>query len=154
MSGRGGRGAGIAVLVLVVLSMIARVAWSVITYLVVPVLVIERVGPIEAIKRSAGLLRRTWGEQLVSRFGFDLMVMIFAIPIVIVAVLLGVAIPAPVGVITAVAFGVVAMGLLVLVTAALRSISIAALYEYAATGSVPQLLPQEVIVNSWEPRSR
>jgi hypothetical protein len=136
-----------------VLSSIAQVAWSVITYLVIPVLVVEGVGPIEAIKRSASMVRRTWGEQLVSRFGFDIMVLIFTILIVIVAVVLALVVPAPVGVILAIAFGVIAMGALLLITAAMRAIYIAALYEYASSGSVPQLFPREVVTQSWQPRT-
>ncbi|MFQ6030647.1 MAG: DUF6159 family protein [Dehalococcoidia bacterium] len=147
----GGRG-GLLVLVLIILSSIARVAWSVITYLVVPVLVVEGVGPIEAIKRSAGMVRRTWGEQLVSRFGFDLMIIVFAIPIVLFAVIIAAVIPAPVGIFLAFAVGGIGIGLLLLVTAAMRAIYVAALYEYAANGSVPQLFPENVVINSWETR--
>ena len=139
-------------IVFMLLSTLLRVAWSVITYLVIPVLVVEKVGPIEAIKRSASLLKKTWGEQLVSNFGFDLMVIILAIPIVLVAVAIGIIIPAPVGVIIAVAIGVVGLGLLMLVTAALRAIYIAALYEYATSGSVPEVFPREVVADSWKPR--
>ena len=40
-------------------------AWSVVTFLVVPILVVEKKGPFEAVKESAALLRKTWGEQLV-----------------------------------------------------------------------------------------
>jgi len=40
-------------------------AWNLATFLVVPVLVAEEVGPFEAVKRSAQLLKRTWGEQIV-----------------------------------------------------------------------------------------
>ena len=47
-------------------------AWNLITYLVVPVLVVENVGPIEAVKRSALYLRRTWGEQVVGGAGMGL----------------------------------------------------------------------------------
>ena len=47
-------------------------AWNIATFLVVPVLAVEKVGPIEAIKRSAGLLRRTWGEQLVGNAGIGI----------------------------------------------------------------------------------
>ena len=47
-------------------------AWNLATYLVVPVLVVENIGPIEAIKRSANLLRRTWGEQIVGGAGMGL----------------------------------------------------------------------------------
>ena len=85
-SNRGGFGA----IALMITTWVLRGAWSVFTYLVIPVLVIEGVGPIEAIKRSAALLRKTWGEQLVSRFGFDLMVIIVGLPIVLVAVAIGI----------------------------------------------------------------
>src|SRR5204863_3398010 len=40
-------------------------AWNVSTYLVVPILVIENVNPVDAVKRSIELLKKTWGEQLV-----------------------------------------------------------------------------------------
>jgi hypothetical protein len=49
-------------------SSIAGMAWNLATYLVVPVLVIEDVGPLEAVKRSANLLKKTWGEQIVGNF--------------------------------------------------------------------------------------
>src|SRR5829696_8028247 len=35
-------------------------AWTILTFLVVPVLVVEKVGPVTAIKRSGALLRKTW----------------------------------------------------------------------------------------------
>src|SRR5690606_23304734 len=38
--------------------------WNLITFLVIPVLVIEGVGPIEGIKRSGSLLKSTWGENV------------------------------------------------------------------------------------------
>src|SRR5262245_58261002 len=48
-----------------IVSAILGTAWSVITFFVVPVLVVEKVGPIEAIRRSVSILRKTWGEALV-----------------------------------------------------------------------------------------
>jgi Family of unknown function (DUF6159) len=38
--------------------------WSLVTFLVVPVLAFEGIGPIEAIKRSAHLFRDRWGQQV------------------------------------------------------------------------------------------
>jgi hypothetical protein len=38
--------------------------WSLITFLVVPVLAFENIGPIDAIKRSAHLFRQRWGQQV------------------------------------------------------------------------------------------
>ncbi|HUJ00068.1 MAG TPA: DUF6159 family protein [Usitatibacter sp.] len=46
------------------------VAWSVATFLVVPVIVARRdMGPVEAVKESAYLLRSTWGENLLGQAG-------------------------------------------------------------------------------------
>jgi hypothetical protein len=38
--------------------------WSLVTFLVVPVLAFEGIGPIDAIKRSAALFRQRWGQQV------------------------------------------------------------------------------------------
>jgi hypothetical protein len=73
---RGGIGGQIA-------SLIGGVAWGLATFFVIPVLVTEGVGPIEAIKRSSGLLRQTWGRQFAANFGFG----IITIGAVLIAVL-------------------------------------------------------------------
>ncbi len=39
-------------------------AWNVITFLVVPVVAVEGLGPIKAVHRSWELLKRSWGEQI------------------------------------------------------------------------------------------
>ena len=45
------------------------IGWSLMTYLVVPVLVSRNLGPVDAIKESASILKRTWGEQIVGTAG-------------------------------------------------------------------------------------
>jgi hypothetical protein len=47
-------------------------AWSLATYLVVPVLVASDVGPIQAIVESADLFKRTWGESVIGKGGLGL----------------------------------------------------------------------------------
>jgi hypothetical protein len=42
------------------------VAWTLVTFLVLPVLVFEKTGPIEAVKRSGHLFKKTWGENVVN----------------------------------------------------------------------------------------
>jgi hypothetical protein len=44
-------------------------AWNIVTFLVVPVLVVEDIGPVESIRRSGALLKKTWGEQLAGNLG-------------------------------------------------------------------------------------
>ena len=63
---------------------IGEVAWSVVTYFVVPVLVVDGVGPIEAVKRSSGILRRTWGEAAGGEGGLGAISFLLMLPIVLV----------------------------------------------------------------------
>jgi hypothetical protein len=51
------------------------VLWSVATYFIVPVLVIERLGPWKALKRSVKVLSRTWGDQIGGRIGIDFFIL-------------------------------------------------------------------------------
>ncbi len=46
--------------------------WAVATALVVPVLAAEDVGPFEAINRSAELIKKAWGEQIIGNVGIGL----------------------------------------------------------------------------------
>ena len=46
-----------------IVSWLGGIAWNLATFLVIPVLVTQNIGPIDAVKRSASLLRETWGEQ-------------------------------------------------------------------------------------------
>ena len=48
-------------------------AWRVVTFLVVPILVLENIGPVDAVKRSASLFKKTWGENLAGQVGFGLL---------------------------------------------------------------------------------
>lgn len=48
------------------------ITWSVATYLIIPVIVMEKVGPLDALKESGRLVKKTWGEQVSGNivFGF------------------------------------------------------------------------------------
>ena len=100
--------------------------WEFLTFFVIPVLVSENVGPIGAIKRSSGLVRKTWGRQITASFGFMLVyilaVVIGAVPALLVGLISGIA---------GVAVGVVTVGLALCTVQALEGIFKAALYEFA-----------------------
>jgi hypothetical protein len=55
---------------------IIGIVWSVATFFVVPVIAYENVGPIDAFKRSANLMKKQWGESLVANFSFGLVQLI------------------------------------------------------------------------------
>src|SRR3989338_1515753 len=54
-------------------------AWGIITLFVVPSMVYYNLGPIEAIKKSAQVLKKAWGESLIRYIGLGLAQMAFLI---------------------------------------------------------------------------
>jgi hypothetical protein len=137
-----------------IVSLIGNMAWSLITFLVVPILVVEGVGPIEAIKRSASLLRKTWGEQIVGNFSIGLVIGLAFLAVLVLgglgvfvlfslATVLGV-----LGVVILVA-GLI---LLALVGSTLSGIFNIALYRYAVGKDSGEFFPQETLAGAFRPK--
>ena len=110
------------------------VAWTLASFLVVPILVTRNVGPIDAVKESAVLLKKTWGENLIGQGGVGLVFgfIFFALIIVGGGAIIAAATTGNgvlIGLVVAVV--IVAMLLAGLVQAALSGIYSAALYRYA-----------------------
>jgi hypothetical protein len=106
------------------------VAWGAVTFFVVPVLLYEPVGAVDGIKRSASIFRQRWGEQMTGNAAIGLAMVVLGIPVMLVAVLLGVA-WLPLGLVV----GAFAVGTLVAVGTAVSGVFQAALYRYATTGA-------------------
>jgi hypothetical protein len=111
-------------------------AWNLTTYLAVPVLVTQNLGPIDAVKESATLFKKTWGEQVVGNFGMGWAFTLMGISWTLTMVLLGVALAqiSPVAVVGVVALGIVGYLALAVFSSALKGIYTAALYRYATHG--------------------
>jgi len=123
---------------------ILGMAWTMVSFFVVPILVIENKGPMAALKDSTGLLKKTWGEQVTSSFSFGLLFMLLALPafgLIVLGFFLGhaVALFACIGVAVIYLLG------LALVQSALQSIFQTALYLYARDGQVPAGFSAEVL---------
>jgi hypothetical protein len=121
---------------------IAGVAWSLVTFLVLPVLVVEDLGPIQAVKRSGSLFKRVWGEQVISNGGIGL-IALFAILIGLLPAALLLAVGGPVAVVGIVAF-VLWVITVSLVASTLTGILSMALYRYATDGQVPGFDTQQL----------
>ncbi|HSM01213.1 MAG TPA: DUF6159 family protein [Acidimicrobiia bacterium] len=113
-----------------IVSAIAGVAWSLVTFLVIPVLVIEGVGVGEAVKRSGSLFKKTWGENVAAQVGFGLIGFVAMIP----AFLIGAGAVAAGGAIAVIGIGAAIAWVLtvVMVLSALNGIFQTALYRHAA----------------------
>lgn len=114
--------------------------WTLATYLAVPVLVSKDISPLDAVKESAGLFRRTWGEQVVASVGMGWAFFLMGVSWTVVAggVIVGLVALGAGGVLLLPAIVVAVLGyiLLGLVASALQGIYTAALYRHASGGHV------------------
>jgi Family of unknown function (DUF6159) len=111
-------------------------AWSVLTFLTVPVIVLEDAGPITALKRSGSLLKQTWGENIIAQIGIGLLGFLLAIPGIVV-IGIGIAIGGAAAVVTAVVIGGAWLAIVAVVLSALTGIYKTALYRYVIDGTAP-----------------
>jgi hypothetical protein len=118
-----------------IISRLLGLAWNLITFLTIPILIVEDLGPIDALKRSAELFKRTWGENVIVQFGFGLVGMVAMIP----GVLVGGALAASgTDVLVVLGVGLIVASVVVVsvVMSALSGIFKTALYLYAAEGTL------------------
>ena len=118
----------------------AGLAWTVATFLVVPVLAAEGVGPIRAIERSGSLLNDTWGENLIGSGGISLATSFLGAVIIVIGAGAGAWLVTQGE--TAAGFSLIALAsaamiVLVIVSTALSAIYSGAVYYFALTGEPP-----------------
>lgn len=136
----------------IVISIIG-IAWNIATFLAVPVLVLENVGPVDAVKRSASLLKKTWGEQIVGGFGigtiFGLATFaVFVIGFVLIAVFASIHSGALVAL--AVILMIAGMLILGLLSSTLSGIYQAVVYRYATEGATSEQFPAELVQGAFK----
>ncbi len=137
------------------ISSIFGLAWNVATFLVVPVLAIEGVGPIEAIKRSVHHLRRSWGEQIIGNLGiggfftlaFFLLILLF-VPLLWLVIAY---VQYTWAIITTIALMVLALMFLGLIQSTLNGIYTAAVYQYATTGKSSGFFDESLVQQAFRP---
>lgn len=137
-----GQGNIVGVLLRNIVAAAADVMWQLITFFVLPVMMIEKESPINAIKTSSGLFKKQWGTQLAGgvRIG-GLVALLVILPGALVMVG-GIALvftgntgTVVAGIITAViGFLIIMLGSLII--SAMRGIYSVALYYYAKDGEV------------------
>lgn len=126
-------------------------AWTVLTFLTVPIIVFEDVGPITALKRSGTLLKQTWGENLFAQLGFGFFMLV---PILAAFVIggLGIASNVTVVAVLAVAVAVIVVVVASVIVSALGGIYRTALYRYAVDGTVPGAFGDIDLQHAFGPR--
>lgn len=131
------------------ISSLLGTAWSVVTFFVVPVLVVENVGPFAALGRSVAILKRTWGEALIGNFGMGLFTFVLIIPFILLMVVAfmlfaGASNLLPLGLLV-LALAVVYFLLVMAISSAMNNIFVAAVYQFAANGAVPAGFNERIV---------
>lgn len=130
-------------------------AWTLATFLVVPILVSRDIGPIDALKQSTQLLKRTWGENAAGQIGIGAAFGLITFAVVLVGIgltLLAAQASIALAVAVAVLF-VLAVLLLGIYQAALSGIYSAALYRYAVSNETPAAFRGVPLEQAFAPKS-
>jgi len=118
-----------------IVARLVGLAWNLLTFLVIPILVLEDLGVGDALKRSKDLFKKTWGENVIGQGGLGLVGFLAVIPGVLLIV-----IGASIGTVGLVVLGAVGVAWIIasaVIVSALSGIYRTALYHFAANGQVP-----------------
>jgi hypothetical protein len=125
--------------------------WSILSFFIIPILIIEDLSLKDSLKKSAAIIKKTWGEAIVINVGLGLYFVVLALlgsvlflatiftgypPIILIGFLLIV---------------LYIVGLAV-VFSALDTVYKVVLYQYADTGSVPEGFSPEVLQYAFKPK--
>jgi hypothetical protein len=117
-----------------VIHLVGGFAWWVMTFFMLPHLIIEGKGLGEALKSSKSTFFGTWGENITSGLGIGLVGFLIAIPLVILTLALTTAL-GPAGLLV----GAIGFGLLLAWVNAAEQVAVVALYRFATDGKMPKL---------------
>jgi hypothetical protein len=118
-----------------IVARLVGLAWTLVTFLVVPILVLEDLGVGDALKRSKDLFKKTWGENVIGQFGLGAVGFLLMLPGLLL-IGIGVAVGTA-GLIVLGGVGVIWLVASAVIVSALSGIYRTALYHYAAYGQVP-----------------
>ena len=141
-----------------ILGFLGGLAWAIASFLVVPVLVAEDLGPIDSVKRSSLLIKANWGTSLRTtlRYGFLQFVLAFVPVLVaivgIAAISTGSTVAVVIGTVFVIAAVVGFLGL-AMVFAAIGSYARALIYRYASGRPVPGIDPA-LFAGVFQPKKR
>jgi hypothetical protein len=132
-----------------------NLAWHVVPVMVVPVMIVEGIDPVTAIKRSSQLVIHAWGEGVVQNANIGL---VFFLPMT-VSIAGGIAAIAWIGwraqevwVTTALYLAVMLSAMIYLLAAALGGIFSAVVYRYASALPIPLPFEQQMLSKTFKAR--
>ena len=125
-------------------------AWSLATFFMVPVLVMESKPLAQSFKRSWGIFKETWGETVIGAGGLGLAGFLISLPIILLCGWLfstGLIWPA-------IIIGVLCLATISVVFSALQGVYVAAVYRFATADEAPQGFDATVLREAFRPKKK
>jgi hypothetical protein len=113
------------------------IAWTYVTFFIIPVLIYEKKGIGSSIRRSASLFKQTWGETLIGSFGFGIIFFLLAL-LGVLPIILGYLLGSITGLIVGIVIAFFYWAFIGVVASATNGIYVAALYQFATKKQLPQ----------------
>lgn len=138
-----------------VVAFFAGAAWGIITFFIIPALVLEKGKVSDAIKSSADTFKKTWGETIIVNFGAGLFlglvafsgIILFVGLVILGAVFFPTIVAIPLFFIALVLLSIILVGICVL-SSTINSIFRVVLYEYAKSGHIADTFAPELILGA------
>jgi hypothetical protein len=127
---------------------LAGVAWSLATFFIVPVLVLEDKSIGDSFSRSVTVFKKTWGETMTG--GVSLGAAAFCAWLALFALVALAALVVGPGAIVLLVAGAIVLGIFF---STLQGIYVASLYRYATEGLVPPGFDRTLLDNAFRPKS-
>ena len=124
-----------------------QAGWTMMTFFVVPFIVAENMAPISAIKKSSGVFKKTWGDQVTANFGFGIIQILALFGSGAVGWFFGLINPT-----LGIGLGILSAAISVSIVYTLEGIYKAALYEYAL-GEEPLEFAQEDLKTAYSAKA-
>jgi hypothetical protein len=115
---------------------IIGLAWTYVTFFVIPVIIFEKKGVGSSIRRSASLFKQTWGETIIGTFGFGIIFGLLAL-LGIIPIILGLILGSTMAIIIGFIIAFFYWAIIGVVASATNGIYVAALYQYATKKQLP-----------------
>ena len=138
-----------------IIALVLGSAWTVLTYFVVPVLVIEGVGPFAALKRSTATLKDTWGQGLVGHVALGFLSVLVLLPVYLLVVgglYIAAQMQSGVMLVTVIAVAATVLLLNAAASSAADGVFKALLYNYATGRSIPADVDEDVFAQAFGSR--
>ncbi|MEK6894872.1 MAG: DUF6159 family protein [Nanoarchaeota archaeon] len=119
-------------------------AWNLITFFTIPIILFEKYGPIQSIKHSTHLFKKTWGENVTAQFSIGAIFFLISLPFIVLMILAIMSKNISFIIASAIIL-VIAIIMIMVVSTSVNGILKAALYQYAKTGKMPKVYDNHTI---------